>query len=323
MRFKIPCKKRCYLGMTGLLLVILLLLVSLSVQASEVANKVAREVTSEDRALFWSLHKEGKSAGYLLGTIHSEDPRVLDFSLDFLEKLRENSVFAMELVPDMATLARLTEYMHYPTGTTLESVIGQTRYAALVSAMSVYKVPADFINRMKPWAAMMTLSTPPPETGFFMDLSISLRASGSGLKTIGLETLEQQLSFLQEMPLEMQLELLDQAIAEFAQVKQAHDEMVDAYLKNNLQELWALSDEQLATVSGDAGEYFMEFGIRARNLRMAESLWPYLESNRVFIAVGALHLPSDDGLINLLRLKGYKLKPLAMPFTVDSAIPDR
>ena len=313
MRFKIPCKKLRLPGITGLILLVLLSLGSVSV--------LANEAVGEDRALFWSMQKDGKPAGYLLGTIHSEDPRVLDFSAEFLEKLRENSVFAMELVPDMAMLARLAEYMNYPAGTTLESVVGTGRYAALVSALSTYGVPADFISRMKPWAAMMTLSTPPPETGFFMDLSISLRASGSGLKTIGLETLEQQLSFLQDMPMEMQLDLLDQAIAEFDQVKQAHDEMVDAYLKDDLQELQALSDEQLTGVSDVAGEYFMEFGIRARNQRMVESLWPYLETNRVFVAVGALHLPGDEGLINLLRRQGYELKPLALPFTGDNAAP--
>ena len=313
MRFKIPCKKLRLPGITGLILLVLLSLGSVSVLANEAEVK--------DRALFWSIQKNGKPAGYLLGTIHSEDPRVLDFSAEFLEKLRENSVFAMELVPDMAMLAHLAEYMNYPAGTTLESVVGTGRYAALVSALSTYGVPADFINRMKPWAAMMTLSTPPPETGFFMDLSISLRASGSGLKTIGLETLEQQLSFLQDMPMEMQLDLLDQAIAEFDQVKLAHDEMVDAYLKDDLQELQALSDEQLTGVSDVAGEYFMKFGIRARNQRMVESLWPYLETNRVFVAVGALHLPGDEGLINLLRRQGYELKPLALPFTGDNAAP--
>ena len=313
MRFKIPCKKLRLPGITGLILLVLLSLGSVSVLANEAEVK--------DRALFWSIQKNGKPAGYLLGTIHSEDPRVLDFSAEFLEKLRENSVFAMELVPDMAMLARLAEYMNYPAGTTLESVVGTGRYAALVSALSTYGVPADFINRMKPWAAMMTLSTPPPETGFFMDLSISLRASGSGLKTIGLETLEQQLSFLQDMPMEMQLDLLDQAIAEFDQVKLAHDEMVDAYLKDDLQELQALSDEQLTGVSDVAGEYFMKFGIRARNQRMVESLWPYLETNRVFVAVGALHLPGDEGLIKLLRRQGYELKPLALPFTGDNAAP--
>lgn len=313
MSSKIPCKKYCLEGKFGLLFLVLLFLVPISLQANEVAG--------EDRALFWAIQKDAKQAGYLLGTIHSEDPRVLDFSEDFLIKLKDNSIFAMELVPDMATLARLTEYMHYPAGTTLESVIGESRYAALVSALSTYRVPQDFVNRMKPWAAMMTLSTPPPETGFFMDLSISLRASGSGLKTIGLETLEQQLSFLQDMPLSMQLDLLDQAIAEFDQVKQAHDQMVDVYLENDLLRLQDLSDEQLSGVGGEAGEYFMESGIRARNLRMAETLWPFLEYNKVFIAVGALHLPGDDGLLNLLRRGGYQLLPLELPFSEESGNP--
>ena len=120
--------------------------------------------------------------------------------------------------------------------------------------------------------------------------------------------------------MQMQLDLLDQAISEYGQVKQAHDEMVDAYLKDDLRVLQSLSDEQLTSVSGEAGDYFMAFGIRARNLRMAESLWPFLETSKVFIAVGALHLPGEDGLINLLRRRGYELKPLGLPFTGDSAV---
>ena len=313
MCFKIPCKILRSSGINTLLVLVLLTLVSIPV--------FANEDVGEDRALFWEIRKDGETAGYLLGTIHSEDPRVLDFSEDFLHKLSENSIFAMELVPDMATLTRLTEYMHYPPGTTLESVIGANRYAALLTAMSVYKVPEEFISRMKPWAAMMTLSTPPPETGFFMDLSISLRANGAGLKTIGLETLEQQLSFLQDMPMQMQLDLLEQAIAEFDQVDQAHDEMVEAYLKDNLHVLQALSDEQLTGVSTEAGEYFMESGIRARNHRMAKALWPYIEHSKVFVAVGALHLPGDDGLLSLLRARGYQLAPLEIPLLQEPAVP--
>ncbi len=304
MRFKIPCKKVCYSGLTGLTLVLLLFVSPMVVLAAQ----------DVDHALFWSIQKNGEPVGYLLGTIHSEDPRVLDFSEEFLHKLNENDMFAMELVPDLPTLARLTEYMHYPPQTTLESVIGSVRYNALKLALSRYKVPADFISQMKPWAAMMTLSTPPPETGFFMDLSLSLRASGSGLKVVGLETLEQQLSFLQEMPLLMQLALLDQALADFEQVTEAHDQMVDVYLENNLVNLQALSDEQLEGVGDEAGAYFVESGIHARNLRMLESLLPHLENNRVFVAVGALHLPNEQGLLNLLRQQGFELNPLDLPF---------
>ena len=302
MRIKLPCKRYRLATISYLIMVLLL-------------NAFATvSLADTDRAVFWAIERDGEPAGYLLGTIHSEDPRVLEFSEAFLGKLRSNKMFAMEMVPDLPTLARLTEYMHYPKGKTLESVIGSERYGALVTALAVYKVPEDFISAMKPWAAMMTLSTPPPDTGFFMDLSLSLRASGSGLKVIGLETLEQQLSFLEEMPMAMQLSLLDQAIAESGNVREAHDQMVDAYLENNLVHLQAISEEEFQSIGADERDYFFEAGILKRNRRMLESLLPHLENNSVFVAVGALHLPGDGGLLNLLRQNGYELKPQDMPF---------
>ena len=306
MRFKMPCKKFTCSRIFSLVLVPLLAIGSLTALA---------EQTQEDRALFWAIQKNGKAAGYVLGTIHSEDPRVLDFSEDFLGKLRNNNVFAMELVPDLPTLSRLTEYMRYPPDHSLESVIGTNRFKALETALSGYGISSEFINRMRPWAAMMTLSTPPPDTGFFMDLSLSLRASGSGLSVVGLESLEQQLSFLQNMPMSMQLSLLDQAIAEYTQVSKVHDEMVSAYLENDLIKLQALSDEQLQAVGQKESEYFTESGIRLRNHRMAESLLPHLQDNKVFVAVGALHLPGEEGLLNLLRRQGFELSPLSMPLS--------
>jgi len=242
---------------------------------------------------------------------------VLEFSEDFLDKLRANQVFAMEMVPDMQTLEHLTGYMHNPPGKSLESMIGTERYTALETALADYQVPAETIGRMKPWAAMMTLSTPPPETGFFMDLSLSLRATGNGLKVVGLETLEQQLSFLENMPMPMQLALLDQAIAESSQVNKVHDQMVNAYLENNLVSLQALSDEQLKEVGESASSYFTESGIHERNQRMAESLLHRLENETVFVAVGALHLPGEEGLLNILRQHGYVLNPLPMPVPGD------
>jgi len=273
----------------------------------------ADEGQSADRALFWEIKKDSQPTGYLLGTIHSEDPRVLDFSEDFLDRLSSNKAFAMELVPDMSMLERLTDYMYYPPEKSLESVVGIERYTALEVALSAYQVPPGLIGQMKPWAAIMTLSTPPPKTGFFMDLSLSLRASGSGLEVLGLETLEQQLSFLEEMPLAMQLSLLDQAIAESGNVIEVHEEMVNAYLENNLVSLQALSDEQLKAVGESASDYFIESGIHERNHRMAESLLLQLENKTVFVAVGALHLPGEQGLLNILRRHGYVLSPLPMP----------
>ena len=270
---------------------------------------------TDDAAIFWSVSRDGAPAGYLLGTIHSEDPRVLDFSESLIERLGAVDFFAMEMVPDLPTLNRLTEYMHYQDGSTLGSRIGAERFERVRSALSGYRVPPDWVARMKVWAAMMTLSVPPPQTGLFMDFSLSLRAAGSGLKVFGLESLEEQLSFLEKMPLEQQLALLDQALDEFDRVGEVHDEMVEHYLAGDLHSLEAKTDEQLGELAPEARRYFIEEGIVARNRRMVKALLPKLAEGSVFIAVGALHLPGPTGLIQSLRDQGYELRPLPLPLS--------
>lgn len=267
-----------------------------------------------DNALFWRISQGDREVGYLLGTIHSEDPRVLDFSEAFVEQLTSCQVFAMEMVPDLPTLARLTEYMHYPDATTLENTLGAERYAKVMSALSAYQVPADWKAKMKVWAVMMTLSVPPPETGFFMDLSLSLRAAGAGLTVNGLETLDQQLAFLEDMPMDYQLSLLDQALADYQKVGEINRLMVDAYLDGELAALTRISDEQFAGLDPEIRDYFTSLGIEERNRRMAGNLGRLLQDSQVFAAVGALHLPGPHGLIALLREQGYTLAPLPSPF---------
>lgn len=270
-----------------------------------------------DKALLWSLAKQGEPAGYLLGTIHSEDPRVLDFSEGFLENLGSCETFAMEMVPDFPTLKRLTDYMQYQDERTLESEIGAERFEQVRSTLAKYQMPPDWVARMKVWATVMTLSVPPPETGFFMDFSLSLRAAGSGLKVVGLETLEEQLSFLEAMPMDQQLTLLDQALLEYNQVEIVHAEMINEYLRGDLQGLRTTANTQLEELDEDTRQYFMSQGIDARNHRMMGSVLPLLMEKRVFIAVGALHLPGEQGLIALLRQQGYELHPEPMPFDSD------
>jgi uncharacterized protein YbaP (TraB family) len=277
----------------------------------------AQPVSAADpeSALYWAISKEGQPAGFLLGTIHSEDPRVLDFPDRFSEELARNRVFAMEMVPDLPTLTRLTEFMHYQDGTTLESRIGTVRFDRLRNALSAYRVPDEWISRMKVWAAMLTLSVPPPRSGFFMDFSLSLRAAGAGLEVIGLETLEQQLSFLEDMPFEQQLSLLDQALQDYDKVEQLHLDMVDTYLRGDLDALRAKAEEQLGQLDPATRRYFTEQGIDARNRRMVETLLPQLSQGMVFVAVGALHLPGKTGLVQLLREEGYELQPLPLPLS--------
>ena len=267
------------------------------------------------QSAFWRISKGGVDVGYLLGTIHSEDPRVLDFPADFIAQLTSCQVFAMELVPDMATIGRINHFMQYPDAETLERTLGKERYERVMAALEAYQVPLDWKARMKVWAVMMTLSVPVPETGFFMDFSLSLRAGGSGMTVSGLETLEQQLSFLENMPVVYQLALLDQALSDYQRVDELNHEMVDVYLTGDLARLQRLSEEQFSQLDPEIRDYFLRGGILERNQHMVENLLKLLQEGRVFVAVGALHLPGPGGLLALLRQHGYDLEPLPMPFS--------
>ncbi len=269
-----------------------------------------------ERGLLYAISKDGELHGYLLGTVHSDDPRVLDFSEEFIDALNSCDSFAMELVPNQPTLSRLMDYMRYQDGSTLESRIGADRYAKVLEAASRYHLGPDQVSGMKVWAAMMTLSIPPPENGLFMDLSLALRAAGNGLEVIGLETLDEQLAFLENMPLDQQLILLDQALEEFQGLHEFYEELLTTYLTMDLDALQNQSDAQFTELPEAVGDYFFSEGIDARNKRMLDRLLTQLESGKVFAAVGALHLPGEHGLIRLIRQAGFDVEPVPFsPFT--------
>ncbi len=71
----------------------------------------------------------------------------------------------------------------------------------------------------------------------------------------------------------------------------------------------------------EAQQYFLYEGVELRNRRMIDTLLPILETDRVFVAVGALHLPGNTGLIQLLRDRGYELQPLPQPFSAEVTEP--
>ena len=41
---------------------------------------------------------------------------------------------------------------------------------------------------------------------------------------------------------------------------------------------------------------------------MADRMEPYLQQGGVFVAVGALHLPGEEGLIRQLEQRGYTVR---------------
>jgi len=84
--------------------------------------------------------------------------------------------------------------------------------------------------------------------------------------------------------------------------------MVLAYLKGDLDEIYRRSME-MQSQDDELAKRLMHSLIDERNQRMLERMLPELKKGRTFIAVGALHLPGEFGLLNLLRKAGFAVTP--------------
>ncbi|NDY95364.1 TraB/GumN family protein [Wenzhouxiangella limi] len=264
--------------------------------------------------VLWSVKGPEGQQNWLLGTVHSEDPRLLEFPEAVLEALADSDRLALELVPDASLLEILNQAMHYPEPR-LDQVLAAGPYEKLVEILGdSYGMGEPVVRRLRPWAAAMTLSVPPPQTGLFMDLALSIRAGGLSLEVVSLERIEEQLAFLADMPESMQLNLLEQAIEDFARQDEMFETLVRSYLAGDLARLEAVAREQMAGLDPALRAHFEQVGMIERNHTMVKRALPWLEAGGLMIAVGALHLPGEEGLIELLRARGMTVEPALGPY---------
>lgn len=260
--------------------------------------------------VFWSLSDEAGRQNWLLGTVHSEDPRLLEWPGPLVEALQQADRLALEVVPNAAMLERLQQAMVLDQGR-LSELLDEALYAKVVEVLeSHYGLTETAVDRMRPWAVAVTLATPPPKTGMFMDLMLSVRARGAGVEVVALETLDEQIGFLSGFSLEEQIALIRRAVSDHERQLDVFEGLIEAYLDGDLERLARLTEEQMAGLPGGVIERFNQVGLVERNRRMLERAEPWLESGGVIIAVGALHLPGEDGLLEMLRERGWRLDPI-------------
>ncbi len=89
------------------------------------------------------------------------------------------------------------------------------------------------------------------------------------------------------------------------------EEMRGAYLDQHPARIFELMQAQQTGFDPALTETFTARLLDARNVRMAERMQPQLAEGGAFIAVGALHLPGESGILKLLlEDRGYQLTRL-------------
>lgn len=137
-----------------------------------------------------------------------------------------------------------------------------------------------------------------------MDSYFQIAGIELGKSVVGLETLEQQMHMLlRSITIERQIEILVETIRNSKNIPAENAQLDSLYVAGNID---ALYDMLVKAEDMTEAEKFLL--VDERNIAWLPKIEEYIKQNPCFIAVGALHLPGKDGVINLLRKAGYKVK---------------
>jgi len=258
--------------------------------------------------LLWEVSKAGAEPAYLFGTIHTEDPDVLQLAKPVQQAFAASQAVVLEMLLDVDAMRHSSAAMLLMDGRSLSDMIGQSLFRQASRAMQSRGITAAVLDRMQPWAAAVTLSMPAPETGQVLDAMLYQDALQQGKDVYGLETVQEQLQVFESMSVADQVTLLKDAVENFSDIDAMHAELLAAYKQRDLNGLMAISEASMQQGDQRLADEFQQTLVVDRNHRMAERMRQYLQQGKAFIAVGALHLPGEEGLLNLLEQQGYTVR---------------
>ena len=289
-----------YRRASALLCLYVLMLFTVVVQAAD----------STQQGILWQISRPDVQASYLFGTVHTDDPRVTRLPAIVREKFKQADSFVSELKSDLAVMQEASRMMLLPAGRDLEDIIGVKRFASCVRLLADYGIPEQALRHMKPWAVAVTLSVPTPKIGVVLDMQLYLQAQQEGKRLYGLETAQEQMNVFEAFDEQQQIRLLDDAIKYFGDLSAEYEELIQYYLQRDLTALQEASEKNMLRGDSELARLLMERILHKRNHRMLDRIQGHLQQGNSFIAVGALHLPGDEGLLRLLERQGYKVTPV-------------
>jgi uncharacterized protein YbaP (TraB family) len=262
-----------------------------------------------ERGLLWRIDKPGLAPSYAFGTIHIDDPRVLDVPPSVTRALRQSTTFTMEMLTDETAHRKFTRASRLRDGKELPAVLGPDLYGQVAEKMQERGVPDAATRQLKPWSVMLTLLLPRERPVVILDYALYQAAQEQKKPVFALETVEEQIDTFDGMPIEVQIELLESVVRHEDEIPGMTKELIRAYLDRDLKRMWDINARFTSLDPGTeaANAIFLERVLFARNQRMTHSIQPRLETGGAFLAVGALHLYGERGILALLAQQGYRI----------------
>lgn len=273
--------------------------------------------------LLWRISGNGlEKASYLFGTIHMlcADDAVL--SPNMKKAIRNADEVYLEVDMDnFIEMLGVMSKMKMTGDTTLRDLLSSEDYELVKDYFDSRQslLPFSMLETFKPILAASTLEQAqlPCDKAVALEQVIMQEAMENEIEVSGLETMGYQASMLDSIPYRYQAEQLVAYIRNSAKGGENTEgkEMQEAYNSQDLEKLEAL------IMKSDAGiASFADILLYNRNRNWVQKLKDLLPGKSLVIAVGAGHLPGEQGVINLLKKEGYTVEPVENRLTKTKTI---
>jgi hypothetical protein len=221
-----------------------------------------------------------------------------------------NDVYLEVDMDNMMEMVQLMPKMKMRNDTTLSDLLSADEYAKVKAHFQGKgAVPFALLEKFKPMLAASTLMEGSMECSkpVSMEQLIMKVASRNGKKIKGLESMAYQMSIFDSIPYKLQAQQLVKMVDELKSDKdnKEFDELTSAYRNQELEKLEELTRRDNMGIGN-----FTELLLYQRNRAWAVKLQSLMGEGPLVIAVGAGHLPGEQGVIALLRKAGYKVEPV-------------
>lgn len=257
--------------------------------------------------LLWKVEGNGlQQPSYLYGTMHILCPDDFHISEQVLKAYHNTDALVLELDPtNPAVLAEMQQLSVNPGFENIYKTLPEEDYEKIDRVLTKnFGVGLEQMGVMKPFVlmSMLTMTLFPCEQLESPEVYFVGLANEDVREIIDLETAALQMGIFDEIPTDLQMQeilrVLDQeGVEEFQAMKKA-------YLA---EDLLALDEVMTSNVMMKEWEHLI---LSDRNKQWVKDLVPVMPEKSLFIAVGAGHLPGEEGVIELLRKEGFRVTPV-------------
>lgn len=274
-------------------------------------------------ALLWKISGNGLSQpSYILGTHHLAHISFVD-SIPGLRNAISNTqqtVGELLMSEQPAMQAKLQQAAMMPAGETYKTLLSVDEYETLDAALKeLFMAGLDQFSQLKPGMISMlytitlyTKNSPEfnPMVHEAIDAYVQRVANESGKATLGLETVEDQIYALFDAePLKDQAKSLACAAGNKEWITKGLNKLNEYYKTKDLSNMYNLAFNDPEDPCQMSQTYQSAIN-KDRNNKWLEKLPQIMKDKSSLIAVGALHLAGEEGLLYQLAKKGYKVEPV-------------